>query len=180
MSFFELVKSRYSVRSFKSLQIEPEKLAQVLEAGRLAPTAHNEQPQRIMIISDPDDLAKVDECTPCRFKAPTVILIGYDRNTCWKRKFDGAGSGEVDAAIVTTHLMLAAQDAGLGTCWVMFFDPVKLTELFSLPEHIIPVALLPIGYPADDAVPAAFHGQRVQLTELMIYEKAENYTNNDN
>lgn len=168
MSFLELASSRYSVRSFKAQPIEPETLAQVLEAGRIAPTAHNDQPQRIMVISGPDDLVKIDECTPCRFKAPTVLMVCYDRDACWKRKFDGADSGEVDSAIVTTHLMLAAQDAGLGTCWVMFFDPVKLRENFTLPENIIPVALLPVGYPADDAVPAKFHEQRLPLDSLLI------------
>ena len=167
-TFLELSQARYSVRGFKPQPIEPDKLAQVLEAGRVAPTACNNQPHRIKIIAGPADLAKVDECTPCRFNAPTVLLVCYDKTVCWERKFDGAKSGEVDASIVTTHLMLAAQDAGLGTCWVMYFDPAKTAELFALPENIVPVAMLPIGYPAENAMPAALHEKRFSLDEILL------------
>jgi nitroreductase len=167
-TFLELVKARYSVRSFKPQPIKPEELAQVLEAGRVAPTACNNQPQRIKVITDRAELAKVDECTPCRFGALTVLLVCYDRTVCWKRVFDGAASGEIDASIVTTHLILAAQEAGLGACWVMYFDPAKTIELFALPPNIIPVAMLPIGYPAEDAVPAAEHDQRFSINTLLL------------
>ena len=167
-TFLELSKSRYSVRSFKPQPIEPDKLAQVLEAGRIAPTACNNQPQRIKVITDANGLAKVDGCTPCRFGAPTVLLICYDKAVCWKRKFDGATSGEVDASIVTTHLMLAASDAGLGACWVMYFDPAKAVELFELPETIVPVAFLPIGYPAADAKPADGHSRKFALDKIIL------------
>lgn len=168
MTFQELVKGRYSVRSYKPQPIEPEKLAQVLEAGRVAPTACNIQPHRIKVITAPVDLAKVDESTPCRFGAPTVLLICYDKNVCWKRQFDGHHSGDVDASVVTTHLCLAAHELGLGTCWVMYFDPAKITELFGLPKNIVPVALLPIGYPADDSVPAGGHTQKLALEDILL------------
>ena len=166
--FLELAAERYSVRSFKKQQIEVEKLAGILEAGRIAPTACNNQPQRIKVITDAHDLANVDECTSCRFGAPTVLLVCYDKAVCWKRRFDGASSGDVDASIVTTHLMLAAWDAGLGTCWVMAFDPAKTIELFGLPENIVPVAFLPIGYPADGAKPADGHNQKNALAALLL------------
>ena len=168
MSFLELAKERYSVRSFKPHGIESEKLAQVLQAGRVAPTACNYQPQRIMIITDPADLAKVDECTPCRFDAPTVLLICYDKTVCWERKYDGMTSGDVDASIVTTHLMLAAQEVGLGTCWVMYFDPAKTSKLFGLSESIVPVAFLPIGYPAENSTPAKDHSSRLALDQTVF------------
>jgi len=167
-TFLELSKARYSVRSFKPQPVEPYKLMQVLEAGRFAPTACNNQPQRIKIITDPADLAKVDECTPCRFNAPAVLLVCYDKTVCWERKFDGANSGDVDASIVTTHLMLAAHEIGLGTCWVMYFDPAKIVELLALPDNIVPVAMLPIGWPADDAAPADKHEQRFPLGEILL------------
>ena len=167
-TFLELSKARYSVRSFKPEPVELYKLMQVLEAGRFAPTACNNQPQRIKIITDPADLAKVDECTPCRFNAPAVLLVCYDKTVCWERKFDGANSGDVDASIVTTHLMLAAHEIGLGTCWVMYFDPAKTVELFVLPDNIVPVAMLPIGWPADDAAPADKHEQRFPLGEILL------------
>lgn len=168
MTFLELAAERYSVRNFNSQEVESEKLAQILEAGRIAPTACNNQPQRIKVITSAEDLAKVDKSTPYRFGAPVVLLICYDKTACWKRKFDGAASGEVDASIVTTHLMLAAQDLGLGACWVMHFDPVKTTELFALPENIAPVAFLPIGYPAQNAVPSERHSDRKPLSDILL------------
>ena len=168
MTFLELAKGRYSVRKFKNLAIEPEKLELVLDAGRVAPTACNNQPQRIKIITGPADLAKVDECTPFRFDAQAVLLVCYDREVCWRRGFDDASSGETDASIVATHLMLAAHELGLGTCWVMHFDPVKTAESFALPESIVPVVFLPIGYPADDATPAPLHEQKNSLAQILL------------
>lgn len=168
MSFLELIKERYSVRSFKSQPIEQEKLAAIIEAGRVAPTACNNQPQRIKVITAAEDLAKVDECTPGRFGAPVVLLVCYDKRYCWTRNFDGAKSGESDASIVATHIMLAAQELGLGSCWVMYFDPAKMTELFNLPESIVPVAVLPIGYAAEDCNPSDRHFSRKAVEEILI------------
>jgi nitroreductase len=168
MTFLELAKSRYSVRSYKPKPIEQDILVQVLEAARIAPTACNYQPQRIRIVTSQADLAKVDKCTAYRFNAPAVLLVCYDKTVCWKRRFDGADSGEVDASIVATHLMLAASEAGLGTCWVMSFDPVKTVELFALPKNIVPVAILPIGYPAEDSIPSDWHEQRFSLDQTVF------------
>ena len=167
-TFFELAASRYSVRSYSQEAVEGEKLARILEAGRIAPTACNNQPQRIKVLCGADDLAKVDQCTPCRFNAPAVLLICYDNTVSWKRKFDGADSGEVDAAIVTTHMMLAAHELGLGTCWVMYFDQAKTSALFALPENIIPLAMLPLGYPADDAAPADLHTIKLDIEKILL------------
>lgn len=168
MTFLELSAARYSLRKFKSLPVEADKLARILEAGRIAPTAHNNQPQRIKVISEPAELALVDKCTPCRYGAPLVLLVCYDKNICWKRPFDGALSGEVDASIVTTHLMFAAQEAGLGSVWVMHFDPAKAIEHFALPENIVPVAMLPLGYPAEDAKPSDSHLKREALENILL------------
>ena len=167
-SFKDLAKERYSVREYKKEVVEPAKLDYVLETGLAAPTACNNQPQRIKVIVTPDDLAKADECTPCRFGAPAILLVCYDKNICWKRKFDSASSGEVDASIVTTHMMLAAHEIGLGTCWVMYFDPEKTATLFELPENIIPVAMLTIGYPADNSVPADLHSKSLDLESILL------------
>ena len=167
-TFLELAAQRYSLRKYSDRVIEPEVMAQVLESGRIAPTAHNDQPQRIKVIASPEELAKVDECTTCRFGAPAVLLVCYDKTKCWVRPFDSALSGEVDASIVATHMMLTAQDLGLGTCWVMYFDEAKTKEQFALPENIIPVAMLPIGYPAEGAKPSKLHSSRLDMAELMI------------
>ena len=168
-TFLELAAARYSVRSFSSRPIEPEKLAQVLEAARMAPTACNNQPQRIKVITGDVDLAKADECTPCRFNAPVVLLVCYDRTVCWTHPENrGLYSGEIDASIATTHLMMAAQDAGLGTCWVMKFEREKAAEMFALPENVVPVAMLPTGYRADDAAPSEFHSRRAALENILL------------
>ena len=167
-SFINLAKERYSVRGYKPLPIPPEKLEHILEAGRDAPTACNSQPQRIKIITDPADLAKLDQCTPYRFGAPAVLLVCYDSTVCWKRGFDGHLSGDVDASIVTTHLMLAAWEQGLGSCWVMYFDPAKTSKLLALPENIVPVAMLPLGYPSDSAKPSKNHTNRLALKDMLL------------
>ncbi|GBU23046.1 nitroreductase [Fibrobacteres bacterium R8-0-B4] len=167
-SFLDLAAARYSVRSFCPRAVEPEKLTQALSAARLAPTACNNQPQRIKVVSDSAGLAKVDECTPCRFGAPVVLLVCYDKTVCWRHPDTGKPSGEIDAGIVTTHIMLAAAEIGLGSCWVMKFNVSKAAELFNLPENFVPVAMLPIGYPADDAAPSDRHGLRFDVDKIVF------------
>ena len=168
MDLFSLIKKRFSVRAYSDIKVEDVKIQQILQAGNLAPTAHNSQPQRIKVITADEELKKVDGCTPCRFGAPLVFFICYDRETSWKRSFDGKDSGYVDASIVTTHMMLMAEELGLGSCWVMHFDPEKAKELFSLPGNLEPVAFLPTGYPAKDALPSASHEKRRPLEEILI------------
>ncbi|MDR2477798.1 MAG: nitroreductase family protein [Treponema sp.] len=168
MNFTELAAARYSVRQFKDTPVEPEKISRILETARIAPTAANKQPQRILVIQDKAGLKKIDACTPCRFAAPLVFIICYDKNETWIRKFDGANSGVVDAAIITTHMMLQAADTGLGTTWVMHFDPAKTSETFGLPPNIVPVAFLPAGYPANDAEMSGFHHQRQALEKILL------------
>jgi nitroreductase len=160
----KLAAERYSVRKFSSQPVEPEKLATVLEAGRLAPTAANKQPQRIFVLQSEAALAAVRESTKCHFSAPVVLLICYDEAKAWQNPFTGQFSGEVDAAIVTSHMMLAAADLGLGTTWVGYFKPEPVIEFCKLPAEIKPVAMLPLGYPAADATPGPMHSSREPLT----------------
>ena len=167
-SFQELAADRYSVREFAPQAVEPEKITTILEIGRLAPTARNQQPQRVRLLTDADDLAKIDECSPCRRGAPVVLLICYDKNEAWVRAIDNASSGETDASIYTTHLMLTAHDLGLGACWVMHFELAKLIELFALPENLVPFALLPIGYASDNSAPSEMHFDRKPLESLFL------------
>jgi len=169
VSFAELAKARYSVRKYKEQPVEQEKISQILETMRIAPTAGNKQPHRVRVITAADELAQVDECTRCRFGAPLVFLICYDKEACWVRnKFDNALSGEVDSSIITTYLMMQAQELGLGSCWVMFFDPDKTRALFALPENLVPVAFLPVGYAAEDAAPSERHAERLAMNEILF------------
>jgi nitroreductase len=115
-----------------------------------------------------DALEKLKDCTPYHFNAPMAILICYDTTVSWKRKYDNDDSGTVDASIVTTHMMLAAAELGLGTTWVGSFDPGKVRHSFRLPENYVPVAILPIGYPAVDAKPAPYHEKREPLENTVF------------
>jgi nitroreductase len=169
MNFKELVTSRYSVRSFASVPVPAEKLQAVLEAARLAPTACNLQPQRIFVLQSTEALTKVRACTSCHFDAPVVLLVCYDKAESWERGFDGFNSGEMDASIVGTHLMLAATAQGLGSTWVCYFDPAKLRKEFALPENLVPAALFPLGVPASDSKPNPNHFNRKKLEETVSW-----------
>jgi len=170
LEFSNLIKGRYSVRKFSAAPVEKEKLNAILEAGRVAPTAHNSQPQRILVIEDRAALDKLPDCTPCHFNAPLALLVCTDNSACWRRE-DGKLSGEIDAAIVCTHMMLEAANLGLGCTWVMMFDPEKMREAYNIPENIVPVTFLPIGYPAENARPSRLHGDRKSSDETIVYNQ---------
>ncbi|MBQ7822392.1 MAG: nitroreductase family protein, partial [Clostridia bacterium] len=159
MDFMKLAAERYSVRKFDGRKLEKEVLDKILEAGHVAPTGCNNQPQRILVITGDDALEKIKKCTKYHFDAPCVMLICYNKRECWTRRYDGAICGIVDASIVTTHMMLEAFELGIGSTWVMSFDPAAIRTEFNVPEDYEPVALLPMGYPAPDAEPFHLHAQ---------------------
>ena len=158
MKFLELARERYSVRSFKKDPIEREKLEAIIEAGRVAPTACNNQPQKIYVVKSEDKLQALSQVCRFTFGAPTILVIGYDKERDWKnRLMPGYGSGETDAAIVCTHMMLAAWEQGIGSCWVGYFNAANVSRVLELPENIVVTAMLPIGYAAEGAEPLALH-----------------------
>ncbi len=169
MDLLTLAAKRYSVRKFKSDLLGEDDLAAILEVGRLAPTACNLQPQRIFVIRSAEGLAKLRGCTSCHFEAPLVLLLCFDQSESWKRSYDGFDSGCMDSSIVATHLMLAAAERGLGTTWVCYFDPELLRREFALLPSLIPTVLLPLGYPAEEAIPAPQHSSRKALTETVRF-----------
>ncbi|MBQ7915879.1 MAG: nitroreductase family protein [Firmicutes bacterium] len=170
MEFFQLAAERYSVRKFTGQHLEQEVIDKILAAGHVAPTGCNYQPQRILVLNSDESIAKLKTCTKCHFNAPTAMLICYNQDECWTRKYDGASCGMVDASIVTTHMMLQAWELGVGTTWVMHFDPFAMRETCHIPENIEPVALLVMGYPAPDAKPLDLHSQFRPLKEVVNYE----------
>ena len=177
MSFLELAKEkRYSVRKFKSQPVEKEKLDLILEAGRIAPTACNYQPQRILVIESESALEKLKQCTGCHFDAPLALMICYDKTTVWKNKTNGTVGGDVDASIVTTHMMLEIADLGLATTWVGAFNHQKARELFDIPEYLVPVALLPVGYAADEVEPHPWHFKRFEMDHTVFYNSYNGVT----
>lgn len=170
MNFSELVKNRYSVRSFEPKEIEPDKLNAVLEAGRAAPTAKNNQPQKIYVVKSEAALEKLNSVCRCIFGAKTVLAVGYDKNLDWQNPLmPPYHSGETDAAIVCTHMMLAAAEQGIGSCWVGFFNAQEVANALGIPDNVVVTALLPLGYPSDDAAPSERHGLRRPLSETVEY-----------
>ena len=165
--FLTLAKERYSVRKFVQKPVAQADINRILLAGQSAPTGCNYQPQHVFVMQSEEALAKMRKCTKCHFDAPLGMLICYDVNQSWKRKYDGADSGWVDASIVTTHMMLEAHELGVGSCWVMYFDPQAIRCEFGLPEQLIPVALLVMGYPAEDAQINPLHSQTKPMEELV-------------
>ena len=149
MDFMELARARYSVRKFTDQAVEQEKLDTILEAGRIAPTARNFQPQKVYVLRSPESLAKAEKLTPCIYGASTVLLICCDMDRVWKNPLrPGYSTWEVDTSIVTTQMMLAAWELGVGSVWVGCFNDEEVAKALGLPENIRPVAFLPLGYAA--------------------------------
>ena len=167
--FMSLAAERYSVRKFRNEPVAQEAIDKILRAGHLAPTGCNFQPQRIYVIRSAEGMDKLRACTKCHFDAPMAMLICYDKTECWTRRYDGEQAGWTDASIVTTHMMLQAHEIGVGTTWVMHFDPFAVREAFSLDEKIVPVALMPMGYPAEDAQPHPLHSQMRPMEDVVSY-----------
>lgn len=123
MQFEDVLNKRYSVRKFDGRKVEKEKVDAILNAARMAPTAKNNQPQRIFVLESGDALEKLKKSTIYHFNAPLAFLICYDNTLSWTRPFDGKDCGQVDAAIITTYMMLEATAQGLGTTWVGYLNP---------------------------------------------------------
>lgn len=169
MNFIELLNARYSVRNFAEKPIEEEKLQKILEAGRLAPTAINEQPQRVFVLKSPEALMKIHNVTRMAYNAPIVLLICYDKNISWKAdKFgDDYDAGEMNACIVTTAMMMQATELGIGSLWVRGYRTKDVIEAFELPENIVPVCLLDLGYPSENSKPTPAHFSRFPISDTV-------------
>lgn len=170
MDFLKLAADRYSVRKFTDTHLEQEVIDKILKAGHLAPTGCNYQPQRILVMNSDEAVEKLKKCTKCHFNAPTAMLICYNKDECWTRKYDGKTCGVADACIVTTHMMLEATELGIGSTWVMHFDPAAMREEFAIPANIEPVALLVMGHPAPDAKPMDLHSTFRPMDEVVYYD----------
>lgn len=169
MEFKEVIKNRFSCKKYGSRQVEADKLNAILEAGRLAPTAKNLQEQRIYVLQSDEALAKIDKATPCRYGAPTVLVVAYDRNTVFTYPGGKKDSGAEDATIVATHMLLAAADEGVDSCWLNNFDPDALAKGLGLPENEEILMLMDLGYAAEGSGPLPNHGNRKPLQETVSY-----------
>lgn len=167
MDFSQLAQARYSVRKYSSRPVEPEKVEQLLRMVPLSPTSVNFQPQHVYVIQSAEAMEKLRLCTPYSYGAPLAFLMCYDRQRCWRHPATGKPSGNLDAAICLTHIMLQATDLGLGTLWVNGYDPELLREQFPIPGTYEDAAILFVGYPREDSRPARLHNQTRPLDEMM-------------
>lgn len=169
MEFKELIKARYSCKKYDGNQVSAEQLQAILEAGRLAPTAKNLQEQHIYVLQSEEALAIIDEVTPCRYGAPTVLVVAFNADNVYVYPGEQRDSGIEDASIVATHMLLAAKDAGVDSCWINRFNPEELKEKLGLPEYEEILMLMDLGFAAEGAGPLANHEKRKPLDETVVY-----------
>ena len=167
MEFNDILNRRYSCRAFAAQAVEQEKVDRILEAGRIAPTAVNRQPVHIWAVSRPETLEAIKGVTRSNYGAPVLLVVGCRPADAWVRRYDGKNGAEVDAAIVATYLMLAAENEGLATLWVGSFAPAMLRDLLPSAEGYELVAMINVGYPAPDSNPSVIHADRKTLGELV-------------
>ncbi|MBD3321962.1 MAG: nitroreductase [Chitinivibrionales bacterium] len=167
MSFLDIVKSRFSVRGYENKPVEDEKIGAVLEAGRLAPSACNIQPWHFVVIKNESTKHRMKRVYDREWflSAPVIIAVCIETASAWCR-MDRKSYGFVDAAIAMDHMVLAATEAGLGTCWIGAFDPQAAKEVLGLPEGMEPVVFTPLGYPAKEHKIRP----RKELEEIVHYE----------
>ncbi|MCR4925611.1 MAG: nitroreductase family protein [Clostridiales bacterium] len=171
MNFTELAKKRCSVRSYTGEKLKKEELEQILEAGRLAPTAKNLQPQRILVIESDENLEKMKEITNRAEKAGAILLVCADKKNLFVNPFDNRDTAETDTSIVATHIILKAAELGIGSCWVCMFDREKARKAFSVPDDFSVECIISLGYPADDFQPTENHTKYKDMNELVYFEK---------
>ena len=170
MSFLETARSRCSVRSYANKKVESEKLDMIIQAAHAAPTAANLQPVRLIVVQSSEGLEKIGKAANI-YGAPLAVIVCCDRSKAWTRPFDGKQTVDIDASILTDHMMLQAADLGLGSVWICYFKPDVIRAEFKLPDELEPINILAIGYsnepPAD---PKRLDVQRIPLSELVRYE----------
>lgn len=170
MAFQELITQRYTERRYEATPVENEKIQQILEAGRVAPTAKNNQPQKIYVLKSAEAMEKLRTLTPCHYNAPLAMIICYDKNQEWHNPDDDTiTSGVEDASIVATHMMLQAEELGVHTTWVNMFVPSETQKAFDLPENEVAVLLMMFGYPRSNSAPAHLHTEKKELSQTVTF-----------
>ena len=169
MDFLELAKKRYSCKKFSDRKIDRDLIEKILEAGRLAPTTKTLQEQRIYVVQSDDGLKKIDGVTPCRYNAPVVLVVAFNKKNIYTYPGGKMDSGVEDATIVATHLCLAATSFGVDNCWLNNFNPDVLHESLGLPEDEQILMLLDLGYAAEGFAPLPNHSSRKMLDETVSW-----------
>ena len=169
MSVLDIAKKRFSVRKYANKSVEKEKLDKVLEAAHVAPTAANLQPIKLYVVQSKEGLAKVGKAANV-YEAPVAIVVCADKSKAWKRPFDGMITTDIDASILTDHMMLEATEQGLGTVWICFFRAEVLKKELELPENLEPINILAVGYSDELTADENRHStQRIPMDQLVTY-----------
>ena len=168
MEFEDIIRKRTSVRKFSDLILEQEKLDKILEAGRIAPTAKNNQPIKIYVVNSSEGLNKIDKASRCRYGAQTVLIICGNKEEAYHK--GDYTTFEMDSCIVGTHMILEATNLGVDNIWVESFDENVLRDEFGIPAEFTPVLLMPLGYKAEDCPINPLHDKRKELEEIVEYK----------
>lgn len=169
MDFLKLARQRYSLKKYDGRKVSKDQLDLILEAARLSPTAKNLQNYLIYVAESDEALAKVDEVTPCRYGASTVLILTYDKSKVFTYPGCKYDAGFEDTAIVATHIILGAKDVGVDSCWINNLDPDQVKKVFNLPDDEVVVCMIDLGYPAEGAGPLPKHNDRKNLEDLVKY-----------
>ncbi len=166
MEVFEAIEKRFSCRDFKDERIKRDELNKILEAGRLAPTACNNQPELIYVVESEEGLEKLKKASKYTFNSKTVLVVCYNTNASWHRRYDMKDHGNIDASIVAENMVLEATALGIGSCYVCALKPDALKEELEIPEEYEVVCMLPLGYPKE----LKPHNSRKPLKDIIIYK----------
>lgn len=167
MDFEDVIRSRYSTTKFDGRPVEREKVERILEAGRLAPTAANKQPQRVFVLETKHSLELMDQVTPCRYGASTALLVCSDTKEALSLK--GTSFAETDACIAATQMMLEATNIGVDNIWLAIGDRDQARRVFALPQEILPICFISIGYASPEDRPRAWHSERKPLSDTVRF-----------
>lgn len=169
INFLEIAKKRYSVRNYNGRKVESEKLEKILDAAHVAPTAANLQPVRLLVVQSEEGLSKLGKSADI-YGAPLAVIVCVDRDIAWMRPFDKKMTSDIDASILTDHMMLQATELGLGSVWICYFDPATIKKDFGLPVNLEPVNILAIGYTDEEPASAERHSQtRIPKDKLVTF-----------
>jgi nitroreductase len=170
MELLNIAKKRYSVRSYNGKKVEFDKLNKILEIAHVAPTAANLQPVHLLVVQQEEGLAKISKATNI-YNAPLAIIVCADHNKAWVRPFDHKQSCDIDASILTDHMMLQATELGLGSVWVFYFKPDVISKEFNLPDNLEPINILVMGYTdMEPESPERHNMTRIPISNLVSYE----------
>ena len=167
MEFNDVIRKRTATRKFSDRKLSQEDIEKILEAGRLAPTAKNFQPQFIYVVISEEELEKIDKITPCRYNAQCCLLVCSDKEIAFHK--DEYSTYEVDATIVATHMILEATNLNIDSTWIEAFDKNEAKSVFELNANLEPVCIINLGYKTDDCPENSMHNQRKNLNEVVKY-----------